>query len=116
MIQYSVLMEAFISDYWKNTKGIFDFLWTNDDPKVLINKAKKLGFKPDYKSKSSYYLISPDKLKLIRISDHWSSTNIPGLKTCKNIGSCYWTLIHNKKINVQKYQAGIAFIGKLTKI
>lgn len=116
--KYSFLTEAFYCDYNRNTIGEFKFLWESDDINVLIEEAKKIGYIPNYASRSkSKYLISPDKTKLIRISNHWSDSNIPGIKKCGRIGSCVWFLVGDPNMNVfQKYQAGICDIIKLRKI
>jgi len=116
--QYSFLTEAFYSDYHRNTIGEFKLIAASDIKKKLVNDAKRLHFIPDHYSKSgSIYLVSPDKTKLIRISDHWSDSNIPGVKKCGRIGSCVWFLIGDQKIPVkEKFQAGIVDIIKLRKI
>ena len=117
-MKYSFLTEAFYSDYNRNTIGEFKFLWASDDVNVLVNEAIKINFIPKHLSKSgSKYLISPDKTKLIRISNHWSDSNMQGIKKCGKIGSCVWFLVGNPEEKVfQKYQAGICDIIKLRKI
>ena len=118
MLKYSFLTEAFFSDYNRNTIGEFKFLWESNDVNVLINEAKKIGYLPKHASRSgSKYLISPDKTKLIRISNHWSDSNMEGVKKCGKIGTCIWFLIGDPNTKIfQKYQAGICDIIKLRKI
>lgn len=118
MKQYTFLNEAFYADYNRNTVGEFKFLWASDDINVLIEEAKKIGYIPSYASKSkSRYLISPDKTKLIRISNHWSDSNMLGVRKCGKIGSCVWFLIGDPETKIfQRYQAGICDIIKLRKI
>ena len=67
MKKYSFLIEAFPSNYWKNTYANFEYIDSSDNVMDLINKAKKEKYTPDFKSESnSYYLISPNKRYLIR--------------------------------------------------
>lgn len=117
-MQYSFLTEAFYSDYHKNTIGEFKFVAASDIKKKLIKDAIRAHYIPDYHSRSgSVYLISPDKTKLVRISDHWSDSNIPGVRKCGRIASCVWFLVGDPYIVVkEKFQAGIAEIIKLRKI
>ena len=117
-MKYSFLTEAFFSDYNRNTIGEFKFLWESDDINILINEAKKIGYIPKHSSRSgSKYLISPDKTKLIRISNHWSDSNMEGVRKCGKIGTCIWFLVGDPNTKIfQKYQAGICDIIRLRKI
>ena len=117
MKKYSFLIEAFPSNYWKNTYANFEYIDSSDNVMDLINKTKKEKYTPDFKSESnSYYLISPNKRYLIRISDHWSDSNISSIKCVGNIGSCYWKLTSKKVVkDVKKYQMGIVCIQNIIK-
>lgn len=117
-----VVTEAFIHDYWKNTFGEFKFLFDGNNVNEMFSKVRKLNYRCHYISKthgriSSIYYISPDKTKLIRISNHWSMSNIKGVKECNYIGNCYWILNSDKKIITTKpWQAGEIEMIKLRHI
>ena len=63
----------------------------------------------------SVYYISRDGKKLARISDHWSDSNITGVKTCGPIKSCWWRLVGRQGNSTnKKYQVGIIDLKKLS--
>jgi hypothetical protein len=122
MKKYSFLVEAFPSNYNKNTFGIFQFIFSNNDINNIIKKIDSLSYRLKHVSKkkgivTSLYYISPDKTKLIRVSDHWSKSNIKGINQVGYIGNCIWILNSNKiKQCKDKYQVGIIDMIQLRKI
>jgi hypothetical protein len=122
MKKYSFLTEAFPSDYNKNTFGIFKFIFSNNDISIITKKIETLNFRLKHISKkkgviTSLYYMSPDKTKLIRISDHWSKSNIKGVNQVGYIGNCIWILNSDTvKNNRDKYQVGIIDMIQLRKI
>jgi hypothetical protein len=122
MKKYSFLTEAFPSDYNKNTFGDFYFLFSGNDLNNIVNRINKQNFKLNYVSKkkgqlSSIYYMNPNRTQLLRVSDHWSKSNIEGVKQVGYIGNCIWNLYSDKvkKCN-DKYQIGIIDMIKLRKI
>lgn len=122
MKKYSFLTEAFPSDYNKNTIGEFEFLFSHNDINYIRKQIERKNFRLKHLSNKkgyvgSIYYISPDKTKLIRVSDHWSTSNIKGVKTVGYIGNCLWILkSNNVKYCNDKYQVGIIELIKLRKI
>lgn len=122
MTKYSFLTEAFPSNYNRNTIGEFQFLFSGDNLKQLCDKIDNNKFRLKHISNKksnvgSVYYISIDNTKLIRISDHWSKSNIRGVREVGYIGNCLWILNSNKlKYCKHKYQVGIIDILKLRKI
>jgi len=120
--KYSFLSEAFLSDYNHNTYAEFKFLFSGNDINSLLNRCKQEGYVFKHFSKkhgkvSSAYFLSPDKQKLVRISDHWSKSNIDGINECGQIGNCIWILVSNSNMkNRDKYQVGIVDIIRMKKL
>lgn len=71
-------------------------------------KIKKAG--------SVYYYIRKWNA-IVRVSDHWSFSNIKKVNQCSYIRSCYWNLI-DSKYNVQEvvkqFQIGIINFNKMS--
>lgn len=128
-------------NYFQNTKAIFKykdsfinndfFEWTKYGYKTTAQKYIKqyvrkalslnendklefnfLSFNKLTKS-FSCYLILNDK-KLIRISNHWSNSNLE-INKCGWIRSCYWELKGNKQKNkdTKQLQMGIVDFTKM---
>ena len=121
MIQYySFLEEATASDYFVKTFGTFRFLFSGKSYSEVALKANLKGFKPIHLSKTMYgdpssaYFIDPTKTKLLRISDHWSESNVGNVRTCGWIRKCYWRLLGKQGSKSQgSIQAGIIDLSKL---
>lgn len=131
-----------INNYFQNTQAIFKYKdsFTNDD----FFKWTKYGYKtsPQYRIKQmvkeslslgendklvfsflsfnklfksfSCYLILNDK-KLIRISNHWSNSNLK-VNKCGWIRSCYWEIKGNKakNKNVKTLQMWVVDFAKMS--
>ena len=117
-----ILTEAFLSDYNHNTYAEFKFLFSGNDLNQVLNRCKQEGyifksFSKKHGKVSSAYFLSPDKQKLIRVSDHWSKSNIDGVNECGQIGNCIWILVSNSKLkNRDRWQVGIVDIIKMKKL
>lgn len=120
--KYSFLTEAFLSDYNHNTYGEFKFLFSGNDLNQILNRVKNEGYVFKYFSKkrgkvSSAYFFSPDKTKLVRVSDHWSRSNIDGINECGQIGNCIWILTSSNNFkNRDRWQVGIIDMIRLKKL
>lgn len=71
-----------------------------------------------YTSANSIYWINPQTKQLLRLSNHWSQSNLPNINQCYDIRSCFWQLKgfkkdfkHNHKR--QNYQIGITKLKDL---
>ena len=93
---------------WVN--GINNKKAHNDNDKLAFNF---LSFNKLFKS-FSCYLILNDK-KLIRISNHWSNSNLNNINKCGWIRSCFWELKGNKAKNkdTKQLQMGIVDFAKM---
>lgn len=129
-------------NYYLETKGVFTFIgnidlfyvsskwglkiqpqyyFKNEISKTLKIDAKLIkhnftSFNDFYKSGSIYFEIKGTS-KLIRISDHWSKSNLKYVNECGDIRSCWWELnMKNKnQFNKTQYQIGIIDLRKLEK-
>ena len=123
MKHYSFLMEANINNYHIQTIGTFKYLF-GGPLKLIGKKLRRLGYRLKYTSPSnltgktgSVYYISRDGTKLVRISDHWSSSNVGGVNTCGNIKDCFWRLRGKPgQVTNTEYQAGIIDLVKLKEV
>jgi len=92
----------------KVTKGI---KYINGKPKLMDIGGP---LRSANNSVSSVYYISPDGKTLARISNHWSDSNISGVKTCGNIKDCWWRLIGKQGSSTNKsFQVGFTDFEKL---
>lgn len=128
-------------NYFQNTKAIFKYKdsFTNDDffewtkygykttaqkyikqyvkQALNLNNNDKLEFNflsfNKLTKSFSCYLILNDK-KLIRISNHWSNSNLK-VNKCGWIRSCYWEIKGNKvkNKNTKQLQMGIVDFAKM---
>lgn len=128
-------------NYFQNTKAIFKYKdsFTNDDffewtkygykttaqkyikqyvkQALNLNNNDKLEFNflsfNKLTKSFSCYLILNDK-KLIRISNHWSNSNLK-VNKCGWIRSCYWEIKGNKVKNkdTKQLQMGIVDFAKM---
>ena len=94
-------------------KMVKESLILGDNDKLVFNF---LSFNKLTKS-FSWYLILNDT-KLIRISNHWSNTNLNNVNKCGWIRSCYWELKGNKQKNknVKNLQMGIVDFSKMQRV
>ena len=129
-------------NYFQNTKAIFKYKdsFTNDDffewtkygykttaqkyikqyvkQALNLNNNDKLEFNflsfNKLTKSFSCYLILNDK-KLIRISNHWSNSNLK-VNKCGWIRSCYWEIKGNKakNKNVKTLQMGVVDFAKMS--
>lgn len=128
-------------NYFQNTKAIFKykdsfinndfFEWTKYGYKTTAQKYIKqyvkqilnlnendklefnfLSFNKLFKSFSCYLILN--NKKLIRISNHWSNSNLK-VNKCGWIRSCYWELKGNKQKNkdTKQLQMGIVDFAKM---
>lgn len=128
-------------NYFQNTKAIFKYKdsFTNDDffkwtkygyktaPQYRIKQMVKeslslgendklvfsfLSFNKLFKSFSCYLILNGEKL--IRISNHWSNSNLK-VNKCRWIRSCFWELKGNKTKNkdTKQLQMGIVDFAKM---
>ena len=128
-------------NYFQNTKAIFKYKYSfiNDDffewtkygykttaqkyikqyirEALSLNENDKLEFNflsfNKLTKSFSCYLILNDK-KLIRISNHWSNSNLE-VNKCGRIRSCYWEIKGNKAKNkdTKQLQMGIVDFAKM---
>lgn len=101
---YKTTAQKYIKQYVRETLNL------NENDKLVFNF---LSFNKLTKS-FSCYLILNDK-KLIRISNHWSNTNLNNINKCGWIRSCYWELKGNKQKNknVKTLQMGVVDFAKM---
>lgn len=128
-------------NYFQNTKAIFKYVnsydnnnffeWTKYGYKTTAQKYIKqfvkqalnlnendklefnfLSFNKLTKSFSCYLILNGKKL--IRISNHWSNSNLE-INKCGWIRSCYWEIKGNKQKNknVKTLQMGIVDFAKM---
>lgn len=77
-----------------------------------IDGYVKFVYRPDsrydwmFTSASSVYWVSMDRNFLLRLSDHWSSTEGPicGARICGSIRDCYWRIKTRSKKPIRGYQ------------
>lgn len=91
-------------------KMVKESLILGDNDKLVFNF---LSFNKLTKSFSCYLILNGTKL--IRISNHWSNTNLNNINKCGWIRSCYWELKGNKQKNknVKNLQMGIVDFAKM---
>lgn len=94
-------------------KMVKESLILGDNDKLVFNF---LSFNKLTKSFSCYLILNDTKL--IRISNHWSNTNLNNINKCGWIRSCYWELKGNKQKNknVKDLQIGIVDFSKMKEV
>lgn len=100
---YKTTAQKYIKQYVKQTLNL------NENDKLEFNF---LSFNKLTKSFSCYLILN--NKKLIRISNHWSNSNLE-VNKCGWIRSCYWEIKDNKQKNknVKTLQMGIVDFAKM---
>lgn len=101
---YKTTAQKYIKQYVKESLSL------GDNDKLVFNF---LSFNKLTKSFSCYLILNGTKL--IRISNHWSNTNLNNINKCGWIRSCYWELKGNKAKNkdTKQLQMGIVDFAKM---
>ena len=101
---YKTTAQKYIKQYVRETLNL------NENDKLEFNF---LSFNKLTKSFSCYLILN--NKKLIRISNHWSNSNLNNINKCGWVRSCYWEIKGNKakNKNVKTLQMGVVDFAKM---
>lgn len=104
---------------YKDPKGVSMARVYNAQQKIKLGNHVWLpnfvSYSPKFNSLSCYW-ISEDEKHLLRLSDHWSESNIRKVNTIGNIRYCWWSLEGRFQPSVQGMHLGLISFSEMTSL